>query len=109
MTERRISEDEKRIPIAEMGGRYLTPSEMTQTLLREAPEPSVALLIERVKQRARQDRVMTTYRPTRIFPALTLEQQIEHMEAGDEIGKELLAAEKGWLNEVKKILEGQYG
>lgn len=67
-----------------------------------ARKPSNKLLIERVRLRMKQGREGPVYRWQ---IKLTPEEQLKHMEAGDEIGKELIGAERKFLEWSLKKLE----
>lgn len=111
---RRLPKDEETIPIIEVEGRFLTLGElerlypeMYQRLLDPAKvfefRVSYELLTERVRRRHAQGRVPTIYRWEYM---LTPEEQIRHMELRDEIGLELLEAERKLLEEELAIIRG---
>lgn len=109
----KLPKGEETIPIIEVEGRFLTPLELERLyperyralMLRPEVTVSHELLIERVRRRIAQGRVRTIYRWG--FPmALTPEEQLRHMELRDEIGLELLEAERKWLEETLRLLRG---
>lgn len=113
--ERRLPEGEETLPIIEVDGKLLTLEELRQQypelyerLLEGAGNPELGiisdeLLIERVRIRIAQGREPTIYR---IQGELTPEEQLTHMEARDEIGLELIEAERKLLEEELRILRG---
>ena len=114
---RRLPKGEETIPIADINGQFIIPSQELIRRLRELPEPSVELLIERVKRRAKQhiSRIEEGIEeePNTIMLGcplpLSSASQIYHVEIGDDVGKELIEIERGWLKESLSILEEQYG
>lgn len=114
---RRLPRGEETLPIIEVDGKFLTLEELRQqypelyrSLLGGAgsPNPHIGiisddLLIERVRIRMAQGREPPIYR---MNYALTPEEQLMHMEARDEIGLELIKAERGLLEEEMRILRG---
>lgn len=109
---RRLPKGEETIPIIEVEGRFLTLAELKAQypeLYRKLLEPrtlefievSEELLVERVRRRIAQGRVMTIYR---FDMALTPEEQLAHMEARDDIGMELIEAERRLLEEELRLL-----
>ena len=111
----RLPRGEETLPIIEVEGRFLTLEEVRRLhpeqyrkLLELKPlelEVSLELLTERFRRRLAQGRVATIYRLER-FPPLTLtpEDQLRHIELRDEIGLELLEAEREWLEETLRLL-----
>lgn len=108
---RRLPKGEETIPIAEVEGRFLTPLELERLYperyraLMLKPELVVSdeLLVERVRRRVAQGRVRTIYR---LEYELSPEEQLRHMEARDEIGLELIEAERKLLEEELRLLRG---
>jgi len=107
---RRLPKGEETLPIVEVEGRFLTPQELAREHLRAIlalPEIRVSdeLLIERVRRRIAQGREPTIYRLG--FPmVLTPVEQLRHMEMRDEIGIQLIEAERKLLEEELTILRG---
>lgn len=113
---RKLPKGEETIPIIEVEGRFLTLQELKEQypelykkLLEpktlESVEVSPELLIERFRRRLAQRRVPTIYRWG--FPmSLTPEEQLRHMEARDEIGLELIEAERKLLEWELAVLRG---
>ena len=108
---RRLPKGEETLPIVEVEGRFLTLQELREQypelyreLLERRPiEVSLELLIERVRRRIAQGREPPIYRWE--FE-LTPEEQLRHMELRDEIGLELLEAERKLLEwELAKLRE----
>lgn len=95
----KLPKGEETLPIAEVGGRFLTFSELGR--LPELITVSNQLLIKRMEERVAQGRVPTIYR---LEYELTPAQQVEHMKLGDDIGKELLEAERKLLEHEIRIM-----
>jgi len=109
---RRLPIGEDTLPIAEFEGRYITPTALIQLKYmgsQSISEPTARLLIERVRRRIEQDREGTALSLSGLYPELSPEQILEHMELGDEEGQKHLLAERKWLEESIKILEAEYG
>jgi len=115
--EKRLPSGEETLPIIEVEGKFLTLEELKQQYpeLYESlfkgvagPPPQLGkisdeLLIERFRMRMAQGRESTIYR---LQYELTPEEQLMHMEARDEIGLELIEAERKLLEEELRILGG---
>ncbi len=107
----RLPRGEETLPILVVEGRMLTPQELREQypelyrelLERRLIEITDELLIERVRRRVAQGREMTIYRWE--FE-ITPEEQLRHMELRDEIGLELIEAERKLLEwELAKLRE----
>lgn len=99
---RKLPKGEETLPIAEVEGKFLTPNELRRLglPLELRPVPT-ELLIERMRRRVAQGRVATIYR---LQYELSPEGQLKHMELGDDIGLELIEAERKLLEEEIGIL-----
>ena len=117
----KLPKGEETLPFAEVNGKFLTLNELqTQypEVLKALLQPvsalgavsyasqtsSELLLTERFKQRMLQGRERTIHRVDLVFPILTPEEQLKHMQAKDEIGMELLAAERKFLQEEIRLI-----
>jgi len=104
---RRLPKGEETLPIIEVEGKFLTLGKLRessprayQSLLQRLPRPP-ELLIQRVTERIAQRREATIYR---LKHELTPDEQLRHMKLGDEIGLELIEAERKLLEEELKII-----
>lgn len=97
---RRLPRGEETLPFYDSEGKMLTLDKLHKSnLLR--PHVTDKLLIERMRMRISQGRVPTIYR---FEYELSPDSQLKHMELGDEIGSELIQAERGLLEEELRIL-----
>lgn len=108
----RLPKGEETLPFYEIDGRFLTLDELRRlypTLYEQlgiASQVGVigitdALLIERVRMRIEQGRVPTIYR---LACELSPAEQLRHMRLKDEIGLELIEAERKLLEEELRML-----
>lgn len=111
----KLPKGEETLPIIEIEGKMMTLQEVRQFYpstyqrlvtprLRLAYKVSDELLVERFRIRLAQGRVATIYR-WGVPMVLTPEQQLIHMEARDEIGLELIEAERKLLGEELAMLK----
>lgn len=112
---KKLPKGEETLPIIEVEGKLLTLEELKQQYpelyeslfgVAGTSNPHVGviseeLLIERVRVRIAQGREPTIYR---LHYALTPEEQLMHMEARDEIGLELIEAERKLLEEEFRMM-----
>lgn len=97
---RRLPKGEETLPFYDLEGKLLTPDRLHRPdLLR--PRVTDKLLIERVRMRVSQGRVPTIYR---LDYELSPDEQLKHMELSDEVGVELMQAERKLLEEEIRIL-----
>lgn len=106
MVQRRLPAGEETLNIVRYGGVYLTPNQITSLAQLRGGEVPTELLIERLRTRMGQGRVSTIYR---LQHELSPAEQLGHMVAGDEIGLELIEAERKLVQEEIGILEERYG
>ncbi|GAI36938.1 unnamed protein product [marine sediment metagenome] len=116
----RLPKGEETLPIIVVEGRMLTLEELRR-LYPELYETLIGLrrqglglefeitdelLIERMRRRIAQGRVQTIYSLSLVEPELTPEEQLRHMEMRDQIGLELIGAERKLLGEELRLLRG---
>lgn len=113
----KLPRGEETLPIIEIEEKFLTLDEV-RTLYPDVYERLIRpelrfeftvsdqLLIERFRMRMAQGRERTIYRLQNKCPfALTPEEQLRHMELRDEIGLELIEAERQLLEEELALLK----
>ena len=111
---RRLPKGEETLPVVEVDGKFLALGKLKesspgvyQSLLQRLPRMETIpskLLIQRVAERIAQGRVATIYR---LEHELAPDEQLRRMNLGDEIGLELIEAERKLLEEeLRMIREG---
>lgn len=96
----KLPKGEETLPFYDLEGKLLTLDKLNKPQL-ACPRITNKLLIERERMRISQGRCLTIYRfEYELSPAA----QLKHMELGDDIGLELIEAERKLLEEELRIL-----